>query len=229
MKKQFTILFFIANFLFINNIYCRQVQKLLLDGIDITVSKLKGNIRGPVFFNVKASNSNEGDRSFSGTIRLFTKENTPAGECVVYLELKPGATGESSFSCKLSPGAELASWKFEMTNIFDFIIEKDLKENTSDEMDKSVNAGLIAGKWHLKDSSPISGWLWDFDGNGAVQIDEILGPQARIPLHYSGSYRISGNKIEISVQGRFNMPAEFIFENGNLASRDKNYILLKIK
>jgi hypothetical protein len=232
MKNKSAIAFIISC-LFINFLFSQEAQKIIQDGIEVSIAKINAQVLDSVYFKVKAKNTNLKEKSFSGSIKLFSKDNKQVGEGVVYFELGPNASDESTFSCELQPDAEFTSWKFEFTNMFDFIIEKDdLSDNTADVRDKPMVNDVklkITGRWKLENSTAVKGWAWEFRQNNVVQIDEIIGPEARLPLSYIGGYKISGNKVDITIQEKFNMPVKFTLENDKLISDDKNYILIKSK
>jgi len=87
----------------------------------------------------------------------------------------------------------------------------------------------IVGIWKMitDDDSKVQGdWTWIFRDDGSVIIEEILGPEARMPVTQEASYENKGNKLYINYfEGGF-FPATFDIKGNKLYS--KHEILEKI-
>lgn len=82
----------------------------------------------------------------------------------------------------------------------------------------------IIGIWKMitEDNSQVQGdWTWIFQDDGSVIIEEILGPEARMPVTYEASYEIKGNKVYIDYPEGGIFPATFDIRGNKLYSKNE--------
>jgi hypothetical protein len=202
------------------------------EGLEITIHRSTSTLEGILNFIVRAKNTTDKNKTLIATIFLFpagskqtiTKE-TPGSP--VYLEIPKHQTSEDTFYLFYAGNPEGTTWKFMVDEVYNFT----LSDNDSNEFDDMVieeekEEGMmdIVGTWKMttgKNSKVYGNWTWIFQKDGTVIVEEILGPEARMPMTYEGTYEIKGNKVYIDIYEGSPFPHDFEIQGDRLVSKNE--------
>jgi hypothetical protein len=237
--KQKVILTGIFFLLFLESVYTGTISH---NGLEIEVSFVESDINVILEFQVQATNTTNKGKTLLGTIYLDTKQypglDKDEAYTPVYLELPASGTAEETFFLVTSMEIPSPEWYFVVDQVYDFIIndtspgtgEKDTSTRNSPGAGKEEEENemfSITGTWVMekKEDSQIYGnWVWVFNQDGTVFIEEILGAEARLPVTYEGSYTIKGNQVTITLFAGNPFPGSFLIQDRDLVA---DQIILK--
>lgn len=216
-------------------------------GLEITVAFGESEFDDILEFIVKANNTTDQEKTLLGMIYLDTEKypglSIEESSTPVYLELPASGTAEDTFY--LITGIKIPSpeWYFKVDEVYNFIIDTDFDYDDYPELDEDEdfdfnydtelneeeeeimeeNIITISGYWKMEkneDSNIYGNWSWLFKNNGTLMIEEILGPEARLPTSYEGSYEIKGNIVIVTLFAGSPFPGSFTIQGGNLVAED---------
>jgi hypothetical protein len=202
------------------------------EGLEITISRSTSTLEGILNFIVRAKNTTDNNKTLIATIYLFPAgsqqnitEKTPGSP--VYLEIPKNQTAEDTFYLFYTESTEGTAWKFLVDEVYNFI----LSDNDNNEFDdickeEGKEEGMIdiVGTWKMttgKNSKVYGDWTWIFQKDGTVIVEEILGPEARMPMTYEGTYEIKGNKVYIDIYEGSPFPHDFEIQGDRLVSKNE--------
>lgn len=94
--------------------------------------------------------------------------------------------------------------------------------------DSQIIEIAIKGNWKMQQSNSLRGnYYWNFE-NGNLVLTEEIGPEARLPRDFKGSYKIEDGRVSVTVDGKYR-EAGFQFETNKLIHAASGTVLVKQK
>jgi hypothetical protein len=202
------------------------------EGLEITISKTKSGLEEILNFVVHVKNTTDKDKTLIGTIYLIPagSKQSITGETPrspIYLEIPKNQTVEDTFFLFHTETLEGKKWQFQVDEVYNFILSNNYDDEFDDILIEGVKEGgmiEIVGTWKMttnKNSKVYGDWTWIFQEDGTVIIEEILGPEARMPMTYEGTYEIKGNKVYIDIYEGSPFPHDFEIQGNKLVSKNE--------
>ncbi|MBN1699564.1 MAG: hypothetical protein JW881_18740 [Spirochaetales bacterium] len=206
-------------------------------GLEISVSHAPSCIDGIVNFTVRVKNTTSLDKTLTATIYLFPDgtqkhitDETPRSP--VYLEIPKKQHVEDTFFLFYPDPIQGATWELRVDEIYDFILSNDNGDEAGGFVEKEGKESVmnpVIGTWKMtaRKKSRVSGeWTWSFREDGSVVIEEILGPEARMPVTYEGRYSIDGLSVSVDLGSGSPFPRRLKIDGDRLVSG--NDVLIRI-